>query len=335
MKLGFYLCNQYLPQESMNRKIDEHVEQVRAARDAGFDLICTGQHYLASPYQMPTSLHLLARLAPEAGEMQVASTIVLLPLHNPVDMAESVTTMDAICNGRFIFGVGLGYREEEYSAFGIRRQDRVPRLLEALELMKLLWTQNEVEFEGSFYRVPKITPTTRPIQKPHPPIWLAANNDSAIQRAGRLGYPWLINPHSTLATVERQIDLYWRSLEHGAPSSLKNLPMLRELYVAEDKERAFYESRPYLESKYSDYVSWGQDKALPGEESFSMPYEDLAKDRFLIGTPEDIVKEIKRYEGLWGLDWMIFRMQWPGMKHDAVMNQIELMGKHVIPQINR
>jgi len=267
--------------------------------------------------------------------MQVASTIILLPLHNPVEMAESVATMDAICNGRFIFGVGLGYREEEYAAFGIRRQDRVPRLLEALELIKLLWTKEEVEFEGKFYRVPKITPTTRPIQKPHPPIWLAGNNDSAIRRAGCLGYPWLINPHVTLTTVERQIGVYRRALEETGHSSLTGLPMIRELYLAEDRQVAYNESRRYLESKYAAYASWGQDKVLPSEESFSMPYEELAKDRFLIGTPEDIVRDIKRYESYLGIGWIIFRMQWPGMEHAAVMKEIELMDKYVIPQLKR
>ena len=108
MKLGFFVTNQYLPGESMSKKIAESVEQVQAAREAGFDLICTGQHYLAAPYQMSTSLHLLARLAAEAGNMEIAATVILVPLHNPVEMAESVATMDAICNGRFIFGIGLG-----------------------------------------------------------------------------------------------------------------------------------------------------------------------------------------------------------------------------------
>ena len=97
------------------------MEQVRAAREAGFDLICTGQHYLAAPYQMSSSLPLLARLAAEAGDMEVAATVILVPLHNPVELAESVATMDAICGGRFIFGVGLGYRDEEYTAFGVER----------------------------------------------------------------------------------------------------------------------------------------------------------------------------------------------------------------------
>ena len=140
MKLGFFVTNQYMANESMDEKIRENLEQVRAAREAGFDLICAGQHYLSTPYQMPTSFPFLARLSAEAGEMQIAATIILVPLHNPVEMAESVATMDAICNGRFIFGVGLGYRDDEYIAFGVRRRDRVARFLEALEVMKLLWT---------------------------------------------------------------------------------------------------------------------------------------------------------------------------------------------------
>ena len=134
--------------------------------------------------------------------MQIATSVTLVPLHNPVDLAETVATMDAICDGRFIFGIGLGYREEEYTAFGIRRRDRVPRLLEALEVMKLLWTEDEVEFNGSFYRVPKIRPTCSPTQKPHPPIWVAAHQDEAIRRAARLGYAWFVSPHSTLSVVE-------------------------------------------------------------------------------------------------------------------------------------
>ena len=198
MRIGFFVTNQYLPGESMPQKIQESVRQVQAAQEAGFDLICTGQHYLAAPYQMSTSFPLLARLAAEAGDMEVAATIILVPLHNPVELAESVATMDAICQSRFIFGVGLGYREEEYAAFGV---ERVGRLREALEVMKLLWTEEKVEFQGKYYQVPRTRPATRPVQHPHPPIWVAANNDAAIRRAARWGYPWLINPHATVPVV--------------------------------------------------------------------------------------------------------------------------------------
>ena len=333
MKLGFFITNQYLPGESMPRKIEESAEQVRAARDAGFDLICTGQHYLAAPYQMSASFPLLARMAAEAGDMEVAATVILVPLHNPVELAESVATMDAICNGRFIFGVGLGYRDEEYTAFGLERRERVSRLREALEVMKLLWTQEEVEFEGKYYRVPRVSPATRPVQQPHPPIWVAANNDVAIRRAARWGYPWLVNPHATMDMVASQWHGYKAALEQAGQPTPEALPMMRELYVAQDRETAYVESEPYLASKYAAYAAWGQDKALPGEESFSVPYQDLARDRFLLGSPEDVVGEIRRYEQDLGVNYLIFRMQWPGMSQEQTLRQIELLGREVIPQV--
>ena len=333
MKIGFFITNQYLPGESMPRKIEESAEQVRAARDAGFDLICTGQHYLAAPYQMSASFPLLARMAAEAGDMEVAATVVLVPLHNPVELAESVATMDAICNGRFIFGVGLGYRDEEYTAFGLERGERVSRLREALEVMKLLWTQEEVEFEGKYYRVPRVSPATRPVQQPHPPIWVAANNDVAIRRAARWGYPWLVNPHATMEMVAGQWQGYKAALEQAGQPTPEALPMMRELYVAQDRETAYVESEPYLASKYAAYAAWGQDKALPGEESFSVPYQDLARDRFLLGSPEDVVGEIRRYEQELGVNYLIFRMQWPGMSQEQTLRQIDLLGREVIPRV--
>ena len=323
------VMNQYQPGESMPEKLKEGIEQVAACRDAGFDLITLGQHYLAAPYQMPTSLPFLGRMTAVAGEMQVAASVILVPLHNPVEMAESVATLDALCDGRFIFGVGLGYRDEEYAAFGVRRQERVERFLEALEVMRLLWTEDEVEFQGRFYQVPKIRPVTRPVQKPHPPIWVAANHDSAIQRAARLGYCWLINPHATMSMVREQLVGYKTALGTGVGG--QDLPLMRELSIHHTREQALSLGQPYLEGKYQAYAGWGQDKALPGEESFRVPFDDLARDRFLIGDPEDVVSEIKRYEADLGVTHMIFRLQWPGMPHSEAMRQIQLMGREVIP----
>jgi len=333
VKLGFFVNSQYLQGESMPQKVQGSAEQVRAARDAGFSLIAAGQHYLAAPYQMSTLFPLLARLAAEAGDMQVAASIILVPLHNPVELAESVATMDCITGGRFVFGIGLGYQEDEYTAFGVRRDERVGRMSESMAVIKKLWTEDEVEFQGKYFTVPKTKPITKPVQKPHPPIWVAANNDVAIKRAARWGYPWLINPHATVPMIADQWVRYEEALEAAGNPTPAVLPMMRELYVARDRETAYIESQPYLEPKYAAYASWGQDKALPGEESFSVPYQDLAKDRFLLGSPGDVVSELKRYNHELGVNYMIFRMQWPGMPQEQVLKQIELLGREVIPQV--
>jgi alkanesulfonate monooxygenase SsuD/methylene tetrahydromethanopterin reductase-like flavin-dependent oxidoreductase (luciferase family) len=178
-----------------------------------------------------------------------------------------------------------------------------------------------------------VKPATRPVQRPHPPIWLAANNQPAILRAARWGYPWLINPHATVPMVAGQLSRYRAALQQAGHSFPQVLPMMRELYLAQDRETAYLESRPYLAGKYEAYAAWGQDRALPGNESFTIPYQDLARDRFLLGSPDDAVGEIERYQETLGINCLIFRMQWPGMDHRQVMRQIELMAREVIPRV--
>lgn len=334
MKLGIFVGNQYSSEGSMYQKIEESLEVVRAARDAGFDLIAAGSHYLSHPFRMPTCFPYLARLAPEAGDMALAATIILLPLHNPVEIAESVATLDGITDGNFILGVGIGYREEEYAAFSIPRSERVPRMIESLKVMKMLWTQDEVEYQGKFYNLPKARSTCQTTQKPHPPIWVAADHDKAIKRAARLGYPWVINPHATVSMISGQVQMYNEAAVEAGQPAPTDMPMMREMYVGKDRETALRESTPYLASKYQAYAQWGQDKALPGDENWAaFSFEELSRDRFLVGDPEHVTNEIQRYEEELGATHMIFRMQWPGMDKAQVIKELDLLGKYVTPKI--
>lgn len=331
MKFGLLISKQHPPGVSMVERFREHIEQVRAARQAGFDLIVMGQHYLSTPFQEIQTLPSLARLAAEAGTMRVGATVLLLPLLNPVDVAEQVATMDVICEGRFICGLGLGYRDEEYEAFGVRRQERVARFQEGLQVVKRLWTEQEVTHRGRFFQLTKARMALKPVQKPHPPIWFAANNDSAVERAARLADAWVINPHAKLAVLEHQMGLYRKALQEAGKPFPAELPMIKELYVAPDRRAAIAECRPFLEAKYQAYASWGQDKALPQEDSFDLAFEELVRDRFIIGDPEDCRRELRRYADALGVNCFIFRIQWPGMEQAKVLRTIELLAEHVIP----
>ena len=130
-----------------------HLEQFRGARDAGFDIYCWAHHYLIDPFQHFQPFPVLARLAAEPGDMKLATSVLLLPLLNPVDVAEQAATLDHICEGRFILGLGLGYRPEECEAFDTRMSERGARHSEALALMQRLWTEDEVTHHGRYYHV--------------------------------------------------------------------------------------------------------------------------------------------------------------------------------------
>jgi alkanesulfonate monooxygenase SsuD/methylene tetrahydromethanopterin reductase-like flavin-dependent oxidoreductase (luciferase family) len=333
MKFGLLIAKQHPAGVSMVEKWHEHIEQVRAARDAGFDLIVMGQHYLSTPFQELQTMPALARLAAEAGEMRLGATVLLLPLLNPVDVAEQVATLDVICGGRFIFGVGLGYRDEEYEAFRVQRGERVARLIEGLRVIKRLWTEDEVSHEGRFFRLTKAHMALKPMQKPHPPIWFAANNDGAVERAARLGDTWVINPHAKLTVLEHQMALYRKTLQDASKPFPRELPMIKELYVAPDRQTALQECRPFLEVKYQAYTAWGQDKALPREDGFDLAFEELVKDRFIVGDPDDCIGELRRYADTLGVNCFIFRIQWPGMEQAKVMRTINLLAERVIPAL--
>jgi alkanesulfonate monooxygenase SsuD/methylene tetrahydromethanopterin reductase-like flavin-dependent oxidoreductase (luciferase family) len=333
MKFGLIISKQHPPGVSMVDRFREHIEQVQAARDAGFDLIVMGQHYLSTPFQEMQTLPSLARLAAQAGSMRVGATVLLLPLHNPVDVAEQVATLDVICEGRFIFGVGLGYRDEEYEAFGVQPQQRVARFVESLQVIKRLWTEEEVTHHGRFFHLTRARMVLKPVQKPHPPIWFAANNDGAVERSARMADAWVINPHAKLSVLERQLALYRKTLRDVDKAFPAELPMIKELYVAPDRQTALHECHPFLEAKYQAYASWGQDKALPREDSFDMAFEELVQDRFIIGDPDDCLRELRRYIDALGVNCFIFRIQWPGMEQAKVLRTIGLLAEHVMPKL--
>lgn len=331
MKFGVFVMPQHPRTDDPVRRFRECVEQTILARDTGFDAVAAGQHYLSPPYQSLQNVPLLARLAADSGSMQLCLSIVLLALLNPVQVAEDVATLDVISGGRVVFGIGLGYREVEYEAFGVPLADRVPRMLEALDLVKRLWTEEAVTYKGRFFRVHDATCTVRPVQKPYPPIWIAANADAAVARTARLGYPWFINPHAALPTIERQWNLYKETLAGAGQPLPAARPIALELHVAPSREEAVATARPFLAAKYAAYADWGQDKVLPGDESFRVAFDALARDRFILGSPDDVIEQledrVKRLEST----YFIFRVGWPGMETGKVRRVLELMGQRVLP----
>jgi alkanesulfonate monooxygenase SsuD/methylene tetrahydromethanopterin reductase-like flavin-dependent oxidoreductase (luciferase family) len=335
IKFGLTAMPQHPISDSPVVRFRECIVQTIAARDAGFDAISAGHHYLSPPYQSLQNVPLLSRLAADSGDMQLVVGILLLPLLNPVQVAEEIATLDVISGGRAVFGVGLGYREVEFEAFGVRLGDRVGRMLESLELIKGLWRGEKMTFEGKYFQVHDATCTVLPIQRPHPPIWIAANADVAVARTARLGYPWFVNPHAAMPTIERQWKLYQESLAKAGHPIPADRPIALELHVAPTHEEAIATARPYLEAKYSAYADWGQDKVLPGDDSFRVDFERLARDRFVLGTPAEVIEELERRIERLGSNFFIFRAGWPGMESHKVMRAIEMMGAHVIPHFRR
>lgn len=166
MRYGLFVSAQHPEGADLVRILHEHLEQVRFVRDNGFSSVFAGQHFLSTPFQMLQPVPLLARLAAESGDLTVGSGIFLAALLNPIELAEQAATLDVICGGRFVLGVGLGYRAEENLAFGIT--SRRARVLESkLDVARRLLEGERVTAEGPGF-LPR-DPDVRDVQgRPRP-----------------------------------------------------------------------------------------------------------------------------------------------------------------------
>src|SRR5262249_847954 len=237
MKFGLGLSVQPAPGDSQPRRFQEHLEQVRLASAVGFDSVWASQHYLSAPFTYFQPFPVLGRVAAEAGRMSLGTGVLLLPLHHPVDVAEQVATLDMICGGRFIFGVGLGYRDAENRALGVPSRDRVGRLTEALEWIQRLCSGDPASCPGPPFTLPtcapdRVAPPVPPRQVPRPPVRLAANAGGGWGRTPRRGGARLRNPPATFETLERQLGPYRRARAAAAKPPAAEIPLIKECYVA-------------------------------------------------------------------------------------------------------
>jgi alkanesulfonate monooxygenase SsuD/methylene tetrahydromethanopterin reductase-like flavin-dependent oxidoreductase (luciferase family) len=157
----------------------------------------------------------MARLAPAADPLRMATQVLLLPLLNAADVAYNVVTLDHICGGRLDLGIGLAYHLKEVPLGGITRQERVPKFVEALEVMKRFWTGEEVHHEGRYWHIQGTRMSLRSYQQPHPPLWIAAHSHGAAARAGQLGDGLIIGPQVSHQDVQALVQTFRRTWQQG------------------------------------------------------------------------------------------------------------------------
>ncbi len=335
LRFGIFLNKQYLAGESPVQRIREHIEQVRLARDLGFDTVVMGQHFLSAPFVEPSPVPLLARLAAESGTMRMGISIQLGALLPPVEVAEIGATLDVITEGRFICGLGIGYRKEEYDAFGVPMADRVRRFEECVMLVRRLWDGETVTYESPTCTLNGVALTMRPLQQPHPPIWIAANSDAAVRRAARMGDTWAVPAHGAMPALKRQVALYQAErLKLGLPLP-EDVPLRRDVYLAPQAATAWTEGQPFMDTKYDAYRAWGQDAVLPKDDHWATEFRELAKDRFIIGDPAAFIDEFQRYRAeMPDVNHYLFRVQYPGMPQEFILRAIRMLAEQVRPHVN-
>ncbi|MCH8801204.1 MAG: TIGR03619 family F420-dependent LLM class oxidoreductase [Chloroflexi bacterium] len=258
-------------------------EFARRAEALGFDRIAMGEHLMDGNPPRPTVLNLpaMAAAAGATRTIRVMTGIVIAPLYDPVLLAKTVTTVDVVSGGRLDFGIGIsGQRgtKIEFDAVGVSVRTRGRRTDEMLQVMKRLWTEEKVGHHGEFFDFDDVTLSPPPVQKPHPPIWVAGRSDAAMRRAAALGdgwYPYLFTVRRLKASNE-MISQY--AAEAGRDMSDFHWGLNQPTSIGADKDTAFAVAVANVGERY-----------VTPERSA----EDIAQALCVSGTPQDCIKAIE------------------------------------------
>jgi alkanesulfonate monooxygenase SsuD/methylene tetrahydromethanopterin reductase-like flavin-dependent oxidoreductase (luciferase family) len=331
MHLGVYVNAQHPAGDDPARRFAETVEQVCLIRALGFDSIWGGEHHATPGYHYFPLLPLLQRPCRRGRRGSVGTNLILLPLHNPVEVAEIGAFLDVITGGRFLLGVGLGYRPEEFAIFGVPMAERVSRLVEGVEIIRRLWTEDGVTHHGRHWRLDGVTIRPRSLQRPRPPILVGAQVPAGIARAARIADGWTAVPVSTVDEFAADVTAFAGARAAAGLPPSRYVCRLIEVSCAPDEATAIRRAAPYLLEKYAAYLAWG----IPGitldpGAAPETQLRRLAANRFAVGSPAQVVEAlVAQYRA--GVTHATMRVSWPRMPRDDILAGLSCSGARSCP----
>jgi alkanesulfonate monooxygenase SsuD/methylene tetrahydromethanopterin reductase-like flavin-dependent oxidoreductase (luciferase family) len=299
----------------------------------GIDSVWLEEHHSIRDHYWPSPLVALAGLATRTEHILIGTDIAVMPFYHPVRLAEDSAMLDVMSRGRFILGVAIGYHPGEFALYQVPMELRGARLDEGLQLIRKLWREEKVSFSGRFFNVENGTIEPRPSSDLS--IWLGGWGELALKRAARLADAWLPGPTADLEKLLQAQALYHQNLEElGIPPESRPMPITREIILATSDSLARKMAQEHLMISYRDEYGGGKWKhPLIGNQDDTPvdQFEALSRNRFLIGSPDTVISQIKRFREIFKMDHLICRMYFPGIPHKFILQEIELLAKEVIP----
>ncbi|NUU24000.1 MAG: LLM class flavin-dependent oxidoreductase [Streptomycetaceae bacterium] len=321
----------------------ETFELARIAEASGFTSVTIGHHHFM-PGNLSDPLTFLAAVAARTDTLRVGTGIFQLPVHHPVRVAEQVALIDQISGGRVSLGVGMGWWPLEYEVHGSEFRRRGARMEEALKILRHVWTTENAAWDGPFWSFPELTVHPRPVQRPHPPLWVAGVADVAVDRAARLGDAWLCGPVQSLAKARSCLDVYRASC--AAHGTRPDWILRRYAWLGTDRDQVARDVLPHYVAGLMEH--WRESAEDDTEKDLfaridageDVPAEEIARDRLLWGAPDDVIGQIRGYVAETGCTHVhaAFGAGLPGSAAQASLGSfaeiaamVKLFGREVIP----
>ncbi len=308
------------------------LEEVARGEELGFDSVWMEEHHSVVNHYWPSPLPVLAGFASRTSKVILGTDILVAPFYHPVRLAEDVAMLDVMSNGRFVLGVAIGYKPDEFALYGTELEKRGARFEEQLAIMKGLWTQESLAFKGAYYTVEgKLEP--KPVTKPHPPVWIGGWGDITLRRAATLGDNWVPGPTADLGRLLTGKKQFLANREAaGCSGPPAEWPLTRDVIIADtDKQARELAERHIMVSYRKEYAGGWRHPFI--DASIATDLDALMKNRFLIGGPDQVIKALTPFVKEYGMTHLICRLFFPGMPHAHIMRELDLLAREVMPAL--
>jgi alkanesulfonate monooxygenase SsuD/methylene tetrahydromethanopterin reductase-like flavin-dependent oxidoreductase (luciferase family) len=284
------------------------LQRIEIMDRTGFDAVWLAEHHFSS-FSVCPSVHMVGVLAAARTErLRIGTGVSLAPFYHPLRLAEEVALLDQLSGGRVNWGAGRGFARVEFENFGVPPEESTSRFHEAVEIVLRAWTEERLTFSGAHFRFDGVEVLPKPMQLPHPPVWMAATSESAIEWAAGRGFSILMDPHAAHRDIGRKRRFYAERLAASGHSiEGRDLPVARLLALGDTSAQAAEVARRGAQWIVDSYFGAQhnpvgiKDPAAPGSD----PVQRYLDEVILHGTPDAVLDEILRLHEEIGLDYLL------------------------------
>ena len=340
--MDFGIFTDYPVREGMvePEAFDEAFSQVELADQAGIDSVWLAEYHF-SPDRSVSSAPLIigSAVAARTSNIRIGLAVQVLPLFNPLRVAEEVATMDQVSKGRFNFGIGRSGSTKFYDAFGVNYSESRTRFYESLDVILKAWTCDGVSHHGEHFNIEGVSVVPKPYQKPYPPFRVAIASEDSYSQMGELGYPIFVMSNTPLPQLEERVSQYrdaWQAAGHPGSGDV----MLRApAFISESADEAY--SAPEASTMHGIAYRVNELIASAANQEVidrlkkvaDVPYSEILKARCIYGTPEAVVDRIHEFDDRLGLSGILMEVNYGGqIPYDKVVNTIQLLADKVMPR---
>lgn len=333
--------------------LHQFLEQAELADNLGYDGYWVAEIHFTPSFSLLSAPYVVLGAATQrTRNLRLGVAVNTLPIHHPMQLAENAATLDVLSNGRMCFAAGGGHpHTRAYECFGVEHEHVREIMAESIEVIRLAWTEEVVDYQGRFFQIPSITPNPRPVQRPHPPIYTAASSLDGVNFAARMGLNLFIPVHVRTAEERRAFAAAYREglAAHGHDPDAHELGLLLPLHVGGTADEARSRSEAGVMGYYdviretrANYAQWltAQGRPLPERLRRNAAADGLAFDRVVnefaaIGTADQVVDRVAEVARDTGADHVLAWMNIGSVSHHHIKESMQRFAEDALPGVRR